>query len=789
MTTTLTPEEFLKTLWGEIPPGKVLIWTLPDKKSRWYAHFDTITADMRFHEYEDVYTGIGLAPWEGMRLASNKRLREWEVAAITAFWADIDVAHPVHKTAKKQYPPSIERAMEAIAQLPFEATIIVNSGHGLQLWWVLKEVWLFADAEEREQARRACQWWHRLVKETFAQFGWDVDSTFDLPRVMRLPGTWNNKNPQDRRRVEVTGGSGIRYDREQFTALIPEDFKATPMGARQNASRNGGNGNSFTTGSSGLVLQADAQPSPLRLDTLLKLEPKFRATWEKRRPDLNDQSASAYDMALANFAVRAKWPDQEVANLLIAFRREHELELKLREKYYAVTIAKAHEPPFTGAGNNYPESQEPPEDGHTDDPESQEPPEDGHTDDPESQEPPEDGQADESPSNAAGERAAVNLLKHFRAYAAAPTIEHLETLAGAATGGMHPDVQVPFLVGQAAGALKKGEKSVDSLAALLAALRRAEESVRRKAYVTTLADAAALPLPRSLLRAKGRTGSVLDAGEVAVLSGMGGAGKSTLTMGLAMHIVALGAGKRGEISGIFEAEGGRVLMVGYEDRSAILGRVGLRLAHHLDKGDSGQFHDARKSVRLVEMRNPMFGPDPYTPLYNARPGPLEGWEEVREQAIFKPALIIIDPALCAYVGESNNPAAVSEFLLMLRDLAREFDCGVILVTHSTKAARGNGRRTANPTDPGQVAGSGSWTDRVRCAMTLTVGPGGVPMLAVSKANYGPQKIWIPLTIILDQEGKPIGFDASAATWTAIPEPEENGGAKPKKSEEKGRFDD
>ena len=335
-----TPSEFLKTLWGDIPPGKVLIWMLPDKKSRWYAHFDTITADMRFHEHEDVYTGIGLAPWEGMRLASNKRLREWEVAAITAFWADIDVAHPVHKKSE-QLPPSIERAMEAIAQLPFEATIIVNSGHGLQLWWVLKEIWLFADAEEREQARRACQWWHRLVKETFAQFGWTVDSTFDLPRVMRLPGTWNNKNPQERRRVEVTGGSGTRYGRELFTQLVPEDFKATPMGARRSTS---GSSARFSTEGSRLVLDPEAQPSFSRMDTLLKLEPKFRATWEKRRPDLNDQSASAYDMALANFAVRAKWPDQEVANLLIAFRREHDLELKLRENYYAVTIAKAHEP-------------------------------------------------------------------------------------------------------------------------------------------------------------------------------------------------------------------------------------------------------------------------------------------------------------------------------------------------------------------------------------------------------------------------------------------------------------
>ena len=92
------------------------------------------------------------------------------------------------------------------------------------------------------------------------------------------------------------------------------------------------------------MLDPGAQPSSTRLETLLKLEPKFRATWEKRRPDLSDQSASAYDMALANFAVKAKWPDQEVANLLIAFRREHDLDLKLREKYYAVTIGKAHEP-------------------------------------------------------------------------------------------------------------------------------------------------------------------------------------------------------------------------------------------------------------------------------------------------------------------------------------------------------------------------------------------------------------------------------------------------------------
>ena len=343
--TMMTTGEFLTSLWGELPQGRVLIWTLPDKKSRWCVHFENVTGDMRFHEREDVYTGVGLAPKDALRLPSSKRLKEWEVAGIAAFWADIDVAHPVHRKSER-LPPSIERALEAIAELPFQATIIVDSGHGLQLWWALEEVWLFQDEEDRELARRACQWWRRTVREAFAAHGWTVDSTFDLARVMRLPGTWNNRDPQDRKRVEVLENPGLenpgpRYGKQQFIELIPEDFQATPMGVRRSRDANG---RSFTQGSSGLTLDPDAEPSFTRMEALLKLEPRFRATWEKQRPELSDQSPSAYDMALANHAVRANWPDQEVANLLIAFRRRHGLDLKLRENYYAVTIAKAHEP-------------------------------------------------------------------------------------------------------------------------------------------------------------------------------------------------------------------------------------------------------------------------------------------------------------------------------------------------------------------------------------------------------------------------------------------------------------
>ena len=59
---------------------------------------------------------------------------------------------------------------------------------------------------------------------------------------------------------------------------------------------------------------------------------------------MTDQSASTYDVSMATIALGAGWPDQEVVNLLICWRRKHGHDLKLREGYYEITLAKAKEP-------------------------------------------------------------------------------------------------------------------------------------------------------------------------------------------------------------------------------------------------------------------------------------------------------------------------------------------------------------------------------------------------------------------------------------------------------------
>ena len=50
---------------------------------------------------------------------------------------------------------------------------------------------------------------------------------------------------------------------------------------------------------------------------------KFKRSWEHRRPDMQDPSASGYDQSLANIALAAGWSDQEIANLMIAHRRKY----------------------------------------------------------------------------------------------------------------------------------------------------------------------------------------------------------------------------------------------------------------------------------------------------------------------------------------------------------------------------------------------------------------------------------------------------------------------------------
>ena len=75
-----------------------------------------------------------------------------------------------------------------------------------------------------------------------------------------------------------------------------------------------------------LVFDGAGQPPFDRFDQLLRDNREFRRAWDHKLSHLPDQGTEAYDRVLATMASQAGWCDQEVVDLVIAYRRRQPLE-------------------------------------------------------------------------------------------------------------------------------------------------------------------------------------------------------------------------------------------------------------------------------------------------------------------------------------------------------------------------------------------------------------------------------------------------------------------------------
>ncbi len=327
---------FIEDLYRDKPEGTyILLWTLPDKRSYW---FDSVSkCVMDFVEDDgmekDIYIGTGLSPKD---YGSNKRCKAEDIIGIPGLWADIDYQDKeAHK--KDNLPPDYDSAIKFVKQdIPVEPSYIIHSGHGIQVWWLFKETWIFDDKNEGQEASELVYKWNHTLRAKAQQKGWDIDSTVDLSRVFRVPGTINYKSTPVP--VSIVKKNDNRYNPEYFNKFFIDDrYANTTMKKTKNLL------DKYKKSHEGdkLNLSPDASPPFDKWMALRQIEPKIEKTWNRERKDLQDQSASAYDQSLCNYAVMAGWNDQEIVDLLIASRRHHGDDLKLREDYYLRTIAKS----------------------------------------------------------------------------------------------------------------------------------------------------------------------------------------------------------------------------------------------------------------------------------------------------------------------------------------------------------------------------------------------------------------------------------------------------------------
>lgn len=310
--------EFLQELWGFKPENlNILIWQKKGKKSYWFTDIDKIVNYLEKNkDQSDIYMGVGLSSKD---YGLKNRCPADQIAGITGFWADIDVQDEVHK--KKNLPASIDEAKNLF---PCEPTCVVHSGHGIQAWWLFREPWVFENDDERLKAKAMCETWHRQILDRAKARDWTVDATFDLSRILRIPGTKNLKNKDDVRDVKLIASNWtLRYEPDDLVPSI-----VIEKGKKENIKTDR------------IVLRPDAAPPTEKWEALMSAEPKFKKSWNHDRKDLSDQSPSSYDFSLASIAFQADWTDQEIVDLLIAHRRRHKADLKLRKDYYLRTLEK-----------------------------------------------------------------------------------------------------------------------------------------------------------------------------------------------------------------------------------------------------------------------------------------------------------------------------------------------------------------------------------------------------------------------------------------------------------------
>lgn len=325
--------QFFAALFGSAPEELwASLWTLADKRSHWYQIGDGVEAmaeaAAKLSKRSDVYVSVALVREP---MAANRRVSSDLVAGLSGLWADVDIADPdVHK--KWNLPPSEEGAMQLVADTGLEPTLLVHSGHGLQVWWLFDQFWLFEEDTDRLEAATLAQSWNATLRIKAAQRDWTVDSTFDLARVMRVPGTVNMKS-EPHMPVRLLSVSTQLYLRNEFEDLCLDERALRDMGVTPTRE--------YVVGD--LRLDPGANPPFDKFQALLEAEPTFRASWDRRRRDFQDQSPSSYDLSLAAYTVMAGWSDQEIVDLIVSSRRKHADDLKLRYDYYSRTLAKAHE--------------------------------------------------------------------------------------------------------------------------------------------------------------------------------------------------------------------------------------------------------------------------------------------------------------------------------------------------------------------------------------------------------------------------------------------------------------
>ena len=168
----------------------------------YYSSRDTLQMDLAEHDFLGWDAYVGILP----RVRTGGKAEDvWPTA--TVLWCDVDAKDfCIIKADSCQGEDCKAAALDAILKFPVTPSAIIDSGHGFHCYWKLRTP---ADTPDAVEANRAIAHWL------------GGDKCFDAPRILRVPGTRNHKDPENPIPVRILKLDTLRlYDLSDFTEQI-----------------------------------------------------------------------------------------------------------------------------------------------------------------------------------------------------------------------------------------------------------------------------------------------------------------------------------------------------------------------------------------------------------------------------------------------------------------------------------------------------------------------------------------------------------------------------------------
>ena len=220
---SMGPQAFKDNLYGCAETGWLTIFYTPSRQTLWFPACEPMPElDLN----QNCYLGLGLRRQQPHN--SRTRGKNHDVIAIPGLWLDLDYDSLGAHNIRHPLPPNEDAALSLLDAVPYKPSLIIHSGHGLQAYWLFKELAWFGTKDDREAISRLCRGWQQVFQYAGRNHGWHVDSTADLARVLRIPGTCNLKTDPPRE-VTVREANDFRYDPSDFNDFAePETSHPKP---------------------------------------------------------------------------------------------------------------------------------------------------------------------------------------------------------------------------------------------------------------------------------------------------------------------------------------------------------------------------------------------------------------------------------------------------------------------------------------------------------------------------------------------------------------------------------